>query len=236
MPRLNVILPCHNEAANLERVVDGLLQVLPQLDAAVTLTIVDDGSTDPTPEIVRRLGERYPNIRSIRHDHNRGYGGAVISGLRATDDGYAAIMDADGQFDATDLVNLFRRVNACDVVVGYRARRADPMGRRLLGCLWTLTGRCLFGIRLRDLNCGLKVFKLSAIRPWELQCIGPGINMEIMSQVFAAGNPVKEVGCKHRARTSGKQSGASLPVVLKGLSELAGMIAARRRFRPARKE
>ena len=219
-PKLTVVLPAHNEAENLEKVVTALQDAAPEMGADFALIIVDDGSTDATPEAVAGLRQKYSHIHCIRHPRNLGYGGAVISGFRAADGDYVALMDADGQFDARDLVRLFRHTASCDVVVGYRSRRADPAGRRILGHIWTVIGRRFFRIRIRDLNCGLKVFKRSVLEPLQLRCQGPGINMEIMSQIAAAGIPVREIACVHLAREAGKQSGASFPVMKKGLLEL----------------
>jgi glycosyltransferase involved in cell wall biosynthesis len=227
MPKLNVALPAHNEAENLDRVVASLLAVEPELNAELYVTIVNDGSTDSTADIVGKLQQKHANVRCVTHPSNVGYGGAVISGLLSMECDFAAMMDADGQFDAKDLVRLFRQTDAFDVVVGYRSRRADPAGRKILGRLWTIAGRYLFRIPIRDLNCGLKIFKHSLIRQLQLQCLGPGINMEIMSQIAAARVPIREVACEHHARIAGKQSGASVSVVKRGVSELARMFMAR---------
>ena len=131
-----------------------------------------------------------------------------------------AIIDADGQFDAQDLVKLLRYTDSFDVVVGYRQRRADPLARRILGQMWTLIGRWLFNILIRDLNCGLKIFKRSLIEALELRCQGPGINLEIMAQLVSSEIPIKEVPCLHFPRTKGTQSGGSLRVIQRALPEL----------------
>ncbi len=224
MPKLNVVLPAYNEAGNLEPVVSALLAVAPEMDADLWVTIVDDGSTDATAAVISNLQKNQSNILCVTHSRNIGYGGAVISGMKAVDADYVAIMDADGQFDARDLVTLYRHTRSYDVVVGYRRKRADPLGRRFLGRLWTILGRCIFRIPVRDLNCGLKIFKLSLIEPTGLRCEGPGVNMEIMSKITAAGIPIQEVECRHLSRTVGKQSGASIHVVKRGIAELIQMM------------
>jgi glycosyltransferase involved in cell wall biosynthesis len=227
-PKLNVVLPAYNEAGNLEPVVSGLLAVAPELEADLWVTIVDDGSTDSTAVVISNLQKIRPNILCVAHSRNIGYGGAVISGMKAVEADYIAIMDADGQFDARDLVTLFRHTRSHDVVVGYRRKRADPLGRRFLGRLWTILGRCIFRIPVRDLNCGLKILKRSLIDPNGLQCEGPGVNMEIMSKITAAGIPIQEVGCRHFSRRLGRQSGASFPVVKRGIAELFRMMRGKR--------
>jgi len=95
------------------------------------------------------------------------------------------------------------------------------LGRRLLGRVWSMIGRWCFQVPIRDLNCGLKVFKRSIIEGLTLRCLGPGINLEIMTQIVMAGIPIKEVPCSHFPRTAGRQSGGSLRVITRALPELA---------------
>ena len=210
----------HNEAGNIEKMAVSLLAIKSEIDCDMVLFIVNDGSTDASADICKNLAQDNPSIRCINHHHNIGYGGAIISGFRASEGDYVAIIDADGQFDALDFVKLFRYTDSFDVVVGYRQCRADPLARRILGRVWTLTGKWLFHIPIRDLNCGLKIFKHSLIEDLELRCHGPGINLEIMAQIVALGIPIKEFPCSHFPRTTGTQSGGSLRVVKRALPEL----------------
>lgn len=218
---LTLVLPAHNEAGNIERVVASFLDIRDRIDFALTILIVDDGSSDATGPICRNLAENNPSIRCVQHSRNIGYGGALISGFRAAEGDYVALADADGQFHPTDFIRLLEYVESYDVVVGYRQDRADPPGRRLMGRAWSLTGRWFFNIPIRDLNCGLKVFKRSIIADLPLQCVGPGINLEIMTRVVMADVPIKEVPCSHFPRVEGNQSGGTLRVMSRALPELA---------------
>jgi len=217
---LTLVLPAHNEARNIERVVASFLDVKDRADFALTILIVDDGSSDATGPICRKLAEYDPSVRCVHHSRNIGYGGALISGFRASEGDYVALADADGQFDPSDFIRLLEHVASYDVVVGYRQDRADPRGRRLMGRVWSLLGRWLFKIPIRDLNCGLKVFKRSIVADLPLQCTGPGINLELMTHIVMAGIPIKEVPCSHFPRVAGDQSGGTLRVMSQALPEL----------------
>lgn len=221
MPKkLTLVLPAHNEAGNLERVVASFLDVQDQMDFALTLLIVDDGSTDATGSIGRDLSETNPSVRYVQHSRNIGYGGALISGFRASEGDYVAVIDADGQFHASDFIRLLEHVPSYDLVVGYREERADPLGRRLMGQVWSLMGRWIFKIPIQDLNCGCKIFKRSIIADLPLRCLGPGINLEIMTHIVMAGFPIKEVPCSHLPRVVGNQSGGTLRVMIRALPEI----------------
>jgi glycosyltransferase involved in cell wall biosynthesis len=227
--KLTIILPAHNEAGNVERVVSSLMKAMTSTGWDFLILIVNDGSQDQTGQICENLSRTHPCIRCVHHDRNRGYGGALISGFKSAEGTHVGIMDGDDQFDAGDLVRLISYAGSFDVVVGYRRRRADPSGRRIMGQTWTLIGRVLFDIPVRDLNCGLKIFRRSIMDGLTLRCVGPGINLEIMAQIAAAGIRIKEVDCSHYPRTIGNQSGGSLRAIKKAIPELVSVF--RERFR-----
>ncbi len=218
--KLSIVLPVYNEEENIGRVASSFLAIKNKMEYDLTIVIVNDGSSDATEHICNDLSKNNPSIRCINHKTNIGYGGAVTSGFRASDGDYVALTDGDGQFDANDIIKLLHYTKSFEVVVGYREQRADPLGRRILGRMWTLIGRCCCNIPIRDLNCGLKVFKRSLVDALTLRCLGPGINLEIMTQIVAAGIPIKEVPCSHFPRTAGNQTGGSVRVIKRALPEL----------------
>jgi len=231
--KLSIVLPAHNEAGNLEGVVTSFLTLAEEYGLEPQIIIVNDGSTDDTSKIGHELAGSYGTVNCIDHPENIGYGGAIRSGIRAAEGEFIGITDADGQFDPEDLLRLLDYSDSYDVIVGYRKRRADPLGRRLLGSMWTAVGRWLFKVPIRDMNCALKLFRRTVVQNLELRCKGPGISLEIMAGITASCIPIKEVGCNHRPRLSGTQSGASLRVVARGLAELFHLLAGR--YRPSRR-
>ena len=231
---LTLVLPAHNEAGNLERVVASFLDIRDRIGLALTILIVNDGSTDATGTVCRNLAENNPAVRCVHHSRNIGYGGALISGFRASEGDYVAIADADGQFHPADFIRLLEHVESCDVVVGCRRDRADPPGRRLMGWAWSLIGRWVFKIPIRDLNCGLKIFKRSIVADLPLQCVGPGINLELMTHVVMADIPIEEVPCSHFPRVAGDQSGGTLRVISRALPELVHVWRLKRGNGPSR--
>ena len=232
MPRrLNIVLPAYNEAGNIAATIHSLMDSGISVDSGITVTVVDDGSTDGTGSICEQLRGQYPRLFLIHHPANRGYGAALISGFRAVESEFIAIMDSDGQFEAHDLLRLFDCARDWDVVAGYRRPRADPWARRMLGALWTRIGRLFFSVPLKDLNCGLKIIRRCVLADVSFQCHGPGINLDIMSQLVAAGVRIRQLPCRHLPRTCGKQTGGGRRAVLQALAELAQLWRRQRRAR-----
>ncbi len=220
LPGLSVFLPCHNEEGNVERVVKGFAAMLPDVADDYEIIVVDDGSRDRTGEIADRMAAADPHVKVVHHPVNRGYGGAVISGVHAARLPYVLLADGDGQFDPGDVALLARKTPNYDVVVGRRISRADPLMRRINGHAWTMLVRLLFGIRIHDIDCGFKLFKRELLDGLELRARGAMISTELMARLAGCGARIAEVGVRHMPRLAGEQSGANLKVILRAFGEL----------------
>lgn len=236
LPGLSVFLPAHNEEGNIERVVKDLAAALPSVADDYEIIVVDDGSRDRTGEIADRLAAADGHVKVVHHPVNRGYGGAVISGVRAATLPYVLLCDGDGQFDPRDIALLAAKTPECDVVVGHRVVRADPLMRRINGKAWTTLMRLMFGIGISDIDCGFKLFKRDFLSGLELRAQGAMISTELMARMAARGARVGEVDVRHMPRLTGEQSGANLKVILRAFRELLPLyreLRSERRSRPS---
>ena len=217
---ISVFLPCHNEEGNIERVVAALEFELPRIAQRHEIIVVDNGSRDRTGEIADRLVAANPRLKVVHHPLNRGYGAAVISGIRACSQPWTVLCDGDGQFEASDIARLTAKVPEYDVVVGRRMHRADPLMRRVNGKAWTVLMRILLGIRVGDIDCGLKLFRRDLLEGIDLQAKGAMISAELMAQLAGRGARICEVDVHHLPRLTGEQSGASVKVIARAFREL----------------
>ena len=217
---VSVFLPCHNEEGNIERVAAALEAELPRIAQRHEIVVVDDGSRDRTGEIADRLAAANPCLKVVHHPGNRGYGAAVISGIRACNQPWVVLCDGDGQFEPSDIARLTAKVPQYDVVVGNRAHRADPLMRRVNGKAWTVLMRLLLGIRLSDIDCGLKLFRRDLLKGIDLQARGAMISAELMAHLAGKGAKICQVEVRHLPRVAGESSGASLKVIARAFREL----------------
>ncbi|HVA69449.1 MAG TPA: glycosyltransferase family 2 protein [Candidatus Binataceae bacterium] len=232
LPGISVFLPSHNEEGNVERVVTDMCAALPKIAEDYEVIVVDDGSKDRTGEIADRLAASNPHVKVVHHQINRGYGGAVISGIQASRMPYVVLCDGDGQFDPADIGLLAEKVPVYDVVVGRRTHRADPMMRRLNGRAWTVLIWLLLKVRIHDLDCGLKLFKHEMLDGLDLRSQGAMITAELMAQLVGRGARITEVPVRHLPRIAGEQTGANMRVILKAFRDLFKLYG---RLREARK-
>ena len=107
---LSLVLPAHDEEANLEPVVRAALAALPGACRQFEIVVVDDGSRDATPQIADRLAAEDARVRVVHHPRNRGYGAALRSGFAAARFGHLAFTDGDRQFRVADIGRLIERL------------------------------------------------------------------------------------------------------------------------------
>jgi hypothetical protein len=129
-------------------------------------------------------------------------------------------MDADRQFDIREVAKLTPWVDEYSIVAGYRLRRRDPWRRVALGATFNVLVKVLFGVRVRDIDCGFKVFRAELLRALDLQAPGALINTEILALARQQGAALVEIGVNHYPRPTGEQSGGSPRVVLRALDEM----------------
>jgi glycosyltransferase involved in cell wall biosynthesis len=222
VPELSYFFPAHDEAANVEALVDEALGSLPAIAERFEIVCVDDGSRDGTGAIADRLAAEHPDIvRVVHHPRNRGYGAAVRSGLAAARFPLICFTDGDRQFRVADLARLTDRLAAtdADVVAGYRIRRADPPLRLAYARVYRACLRALFGLRVRDPDCACKLFRRGALQAVAVESGGAFLSAELLIKVVARGGRVTEVGVPHHPRTAGRASGANPRVILRAIRD-----------------
>jgi hypothetical protein len=216
----SLCLPAFNEQAVIRETLDSACSILPEFVQRYEVIVVDDGSQDGTAETVAEYAKRDDCIRLVRHASNKGYGGAVTTGIRAARGEHVAFMDSDGQFSLLDLPQLLSRTANSDVVIGYRYRRADPWPRRFNAWAWNQLIRAVLGVRVRDLDCAFKIFTREVVERLNLTATGACINAEIMAQCVRGNLAIAEVPVAHYPRLHGDASGANVKVILQAFREL----------------
>jgi len=180
---LTVVVPVYNEAESLPSLLAGLAPYC--ADRGWDLALVDDGSTDASAEILK-AHENPPHVRVVHHKLNRGYGGAVKTGLLQADTPYAVTIDADGQHDIADvqaLLDLAIEKDA-DLVVGDRGRQAGGLYRSLGKRLIRSFAGLLLPIHVSDLNSGCKLYSTRLAQKYLPICPDSMAFSDVITLVF----------------------------------------------------
>ena len=219
--QLSLILPCYNEEENVEKTVLDVIAWFKEDGIDGEVIAVDDGSSDRTAEVLRKLEKEHPQLKVVMHSKNLGYGSAVRSGLDAGTKEWLAYMDSDGQFRPTDFRKLLPHTDKFEIVTGRRLKRADPLVRKLNAKLFAMLNVIVLGIWVRDINCAMKIFKRSiwkTVRP-EFST-GALFNAEVFYRAKQHSISWKQDFVNHYPRLHGKQTGANPFVILKMFRDL----------------
>lgn len=220
LPGVSIVLPCFNEEAN---VADAIRYARAAAAASAwdwEVIVVNDGSSDATAEVAAAFAADDERVRLIVHTVNRGYGDALRSGIAAARMPWIFLTDADLQFDLRELGRLVAHAGDADLLVGCRAQRRDPLGRRVNARAWNWLVRRVFAVPVRDVDCAFKLVRASALEGIELRAHGAMISTELVVKATARGARLYECDVAHRPRVAGEQSGASPRVVLRAFREL----------------
>jgi glycosyltransferase involved in cell wall biosynthesis len=185
--RISIVIPAHNEEGAIGDVLARLAAEPPP--GVFEIIVVDDGSTDATGEIAARAGARV-----LRHPHNRGYGAALKTGIRAATGDFVLTMDADGQHRLEDVRNLCEatgRAHAADCFIGHRTALVHSPLWRMPG-KWMLTrmARILTQRKIPDLNSGLRAVRREVLLKYIHLCpagysFSTTITMAMLSRGYA---------------------------------------------------
>jgi glycosyltransferase involved in cell wall biosynthesis len=220
---LSAVLPAYNEEALLGTTVCHVARVLRELVDHFEIVVVDDGSRDGTPDVLRRLQAEQPDLplRVVTHAVNQGYGAALASGFDASRNELVVMLDADGQFDVAELVHFLRALDdSTDMVIGWRAHRADPFMRTVNARGWKLLIGTLFGYTARDVDCAFKLFRRRVWEEMTVQARGATFSAEFLIKARRLGFRVKELPVSHFPRRAGSPTGAHPKVIARAFKEL----------------
>jgi glycosyltransferase involved in cell wall biosynthesis len=159
-PSISMVIPAMNEAENLIETIPQAIAVLEEMNVDYEVLVIDDGSTDDTPQVMRTLCSGYPRLRSIRLRRNAGKAAALSIGFDLAVNDVFVMMDADGQDEPREIPALVAKLaEGFDLVTGRRATRQDRFLKRHTSQLYNATTSWVSGVPGRDFNSGLKVLR-----------------------------------------------------------------------------
>ena len=222
--KLSVFLPAYNEESNLEKTVKNVIENLEKNVSVWEIVIVDDGSKDKTGKIADDLAKKNKKISVIHHHPNRGYGAAFKSGLYGCKYPWISFIDSDGQFDFKEISRFIdtQEKTGADLVIGYYLGRKVHFTRKLNSKIWQLIVWLLFGLNVRDIDCGFKLIskKVVDIIPRLESERGAFITSEFLIKAKRAGFKIVEIGVQHYPRKFGEATGAKLNVIVQSFIDL----------------
>lgn len=222
---LSVVLLAYNEAPNVApclKQVDAVIRKLKLTNYEIIL--VNDGSQDQTGAEAKKFLKKIPHFRIIENHPNRGYSGALRTGLDASTKEFIVFYPVDMQFDFSEISQLIanQAETGADLVSGIRVGGgADPFIRKLNRTGWNFAVRLLFGKLVTDIDCGFKLLKRDILKHAYLTAEkGAMIDTQLLASAKAHGYRFSEIPVTHLPRTAGVATGADLKVIIQSFTDL----------------
>lgn len=168
---LSVVVCLFNEKESLEELTGRISAVAAGEGYSYEIIMVDDGSTDGSWDEIRRLAAGCPEIRGISFRRNYGKSAALYEGFRAAEGRVVVTMDADLQDAPEEIPEMYRMIteDGFDIVSGWKIHRKDnKLTKNIPSKLYNATARLITGIRLHDMNCGLKAYRNEVVKNIEV--------------------------------------------------------------------
>lgn len=219
---LTIAMPAFNEEEGVEATVREALSVLDDLDAPGEVLVVDDGSTDRTPEILAQLSAEDPRLRVFTHARNRGIGGFNRRMIDEARGRWVLFTSSDGEFDPREALRFLAvaREQGADAVLGYRTDKNYDTWRTMVSSSFNALTYLCFGTHFRDIG-SMRMLRRDLFQPLPLYSQSAFLNAERLLAGRRRGAVIVEVPIAHRSRRGGVGRGAKPRRVAEAVRDLA---------------
>lgn len=219
--RLSVFFPAYYDEKNIDKVVCKAVEVLEDLQLKdYEITIIEDGSPDRTGEVADKLAARFPKVRVIHHEVNKGYGATLWEGFTSARFEYVFYTDGDNQFDLEELRKFVALIPFGDMVVGYRKKKQYSPYRKFTSFVYNYVLRFYFDIDFIDIDCAFKIIKTDLFKKIKVNTKDAFIDAEIMIRASLLGYSFTELGVKHLPRVDGVSTAARPSIIFRTIAEI----------------
>ena len=214
---ISVVIPVHDEERSVALLYDELRSALEPVGHEWEAIFIDDGSTDGTFAALTRLHSQMDNVRVVRLRRNFGKAAALVAGFDQARGETVVTIDGDLQDDPAEIPRLLAKLDeGFDLVSGWKTRRRDPLSRRILSRVFNTVTSRFSGVRLHDMNCGLKAYRAEVVHG--LRLYGE-LHRFIPVLAHYRGFRIAELPVNHRPREHGS-SRYGLERYLRGFLDL----------------
>jgi glycosyltransferase involved in cell wall biosynthesis len=199
---VSVVVPLYNEESTVSTLYDQLRAALEPVGIRWEVVYVDDGSADGSHEELVKLHTAHSNVRVVRFRRNFGKAAALSAGFEAAAGDIVVTMDADLQDDPAEIPNLLAKLSeGYDLVSGWKCDRHDPFARRLFSRVYNRVTSAVTGVRLHDMNCGLKAYRAEVLQNVRLY---GDLHRFVPVLAHHLGFRTAEIPVNHRPRLNGR--------------------------------
>jgi glycosyltransferase involved in cell wall biosynthesis len=202
---ISAFFPVYNDWGTISSMVLLVDSVLKRVASNYEIILVDDGSKNLTKRVLGELLSEVDKLRVVTHTENRGYGGALKTGIHNSRYELIFYTDGDAQYNPEELELLVNKLDDdIDVVNGYKISRSDPVYRKIIGRLYHYITKLMFGFKIRDVDCDFRLMRRQIFEDLTLEYDSGVICVEMIAKLNKKGCKFEEVPVHHYYRMSGK--------------------------------
>lgn len=204
MTQVSIILPVYNERKTIELVLKEWRKELNKYKISYEFVICEDGSTDGTSDLLKKIKDKYSLVLN-QEEIRRGYGGAVIDGIKSAKSQYLLSIDSDGQCDPKDFKKFWENRNKADVIIGWRKNRVDAAQRKIFSFLFKSVFELLFQISIHDPSAPFVLYKKKTVLPYlkYYKFLKEGFWWGFIGAAVKNNLSIYEIPINHKVRLSG---------------------------------
>lgn len=201
---ISVFFPCYNDQFSIKKLIKETFNVLKETVDDYEVIVIDDGSTDKSRDILKKIAQKNSKLKLVFHEKNKGYGGALKSGFETASKKLIFYTDGDGQYDISELPLLLALMtNDVNFINGIKMSRKDPTYRVVIGKLYSLVSRWLFWLPIEDVDCDFRLIRRQLIKKINLKCNSGSICVELVKKAQRQGGKFRQVSVHHYERRWG---------------------------------
>ncbi|MDD5427662.1 MAG: glycosyltransferase family 2 protein [Candidatus Omnitrophica bacterium] len=211
---VSFVFPMFNEAENIEDTIRRATALASEVSDDYEIVIADDASTDGSGDLVDKLAGTDKHIKPVRLKVNTKFGGALNAGLKNASKEVVIYTDSDLPAKESDIKKALELLDGADIVTAYSLVLKDASLKRIIMSKgYNFLVRLLFGLKIRDINSGLKIYKRKVLEGLDLKSRSPFIDVEIFSEASRRGFKIAQYGLIFDLRMKGESTISRLSVV-----------------------
>lgn len=211
---ISFVLPMFNESGNIAETVARISNLAGAICADYEIVVVDDASTDGCGDLVDRLAQNDPHIKPIRLKANTLFGGALKAGLKHASKDIVVYTDSDFPAKEDDIKKALKLLNGADIVTAYSlVIKNKSLKRIVMSKVYNFLVRILFGLNIKDINSGLKLYRRHVLDGMDLKSNSPFVDVEIFAEAAKKNRVIKQYGLIFGPRAKGSSTISRMSVV-----------------------
>jgi glycosyltransferase involved in cell wall biosynthesis len=219
-PSISLFFPVYNDEMTIERLTLKCMKVLEEVTEKFEIIIVNDGSPDNSGAVADAMAEKYPCVKVVHHEVNKGYGAAIQTGFKNATYEWVCFTDGDDEYDVYDLFKLIKLKDYYDLIITFRYVKLYSNFRIFISGVYNKLFRLVFRTNYRDISTGLRLIRKSVYDDLVLISDSPFIGAEITLRTMLKGYRVGEVGIQTFPREFGSGASTSFKNIMRTLSDM----------------